>query len=289
MSDSRIERIAVPGGRLAVEVVTGATEPVLAVHGISSQRRLWDWLRLEAPDLSLVAPDLRGRGDSVDVTGPSSMRRHALDLVAVLDALGIDSAHVCGMSMGAFIAVELAVRHRQRVRSLVLVDGGFPMPSPPDLTRDKLPAMFADRLARLDRAWPTLEAYRDFFVAQTAPLLDVSDPVLAGYLAHDLDAERRVRLRRDPFLDDAADIFLGEQVWADLQVPTWLTYAEWSRGRDSAPAYPPDRVAKLQAKLPCLRSARRVREVDHAGSIMTRAGAVVAAEAIGEALAATPP
>ena len=58
--------VDVPGGALAVEHVTAGTGPVLAVHGISSQRKLWNWLRAAAPDLSLIAPDLRGR-DALDV------------------------------------------------------------------------------------------------------------------------------------------------------------------------------------------------------------------------------
>ena len=62
--------VAVPGGDLVYEVLTGTSEPVLAIHGISSHRRLWSWLHAEAPDLTLVTPDLRGRADSVDVTAP---------------------------------------------------------------------------------------------------------------------------------------------------------------------------------------------------------------------------
>ena len=56
--------VEVPGGQLAVELSSTDSEPVLAIHGISSQRRLW--LRAAAPGLSLIAPDLRGHGDSVD-------------------------------------------------------------------------------------------------------------------------------------------------------------------------------------------------------------------------------
>jgi pimeloyl-ACP methyl ester carboxylesterase len=54
--------VEVPGGRLAVEVNSTDSEPVLAIHGISSQRKLWNWLSAAAPSLSLIAPDLRGRG-----------------------------------------------------------------------------------------------------------------------------------------------------------------------------------------------------------------------------------
>jgi hypothetical protein len=52
--------IEVPGGTLAVELFRASTEPVLAVHGISSQRRLWNWLRAASPGLSLIAEALAG-------------------------------------------------------------------------------------------------------------------------------------------------------------------------------------------------------------------------------------
>src|SRR5689334_6729957 len=71
-----LHRIHVLGGELAVEVHAGSTEPVLAVHGISSHRRLWNWLRAELPELTLVAPDLRGRADSLHVAGASDVRQH---------------------------------------------------------------------------------------------------------------------------------------------------------------------------------------------------------------------
>jgi pimeloyl-ACP methyl ester carboxylesterase len=82
--------VPVPGGDLAVEVISSGTEPVLAIHGISSQRKLWNWLRAAAPDLSLIAPDLRGRGDSAGIEGRSSIARHAADMVRQVP--GVDHA-----------------------------------------------------------------------------------------------------------------------------------------------------------------------------------------------------
>ncbi len=276
--------VEVPGGTLAVSVFTSGTEPVLAVHGISSQRRLWNWLRAAAPDLSLIAPDLRGRGDSVTVQGPSSISRHAADLVAVLDRLGVDCVHVCGMSMGGFVAVELAAAYPGRVRSLILVDGGFPMAAPPGLTREALPAVFRDRLARLDRQWPSVRDYAEFFVAQTAPLLDPSDPLLLDYLEHDLDGQR-VRLSSEALIADAADIFFGASKWRQLQVPARFLVAEWSTGAGSAPAYPAGAVQAFTEALPdVLVTVRPVAGVDHAASIMSPAGARATADLILEAM-----
>jgi pimeloyl-ACP methyl ester carboxylesterase len=274
--------VPVVGGELAVEVVEAATEPVLAVHGISSHRRLWDWLRAEAPELSLIAPDLRGRADSLDVAGPSSVAQHVEDLVAVLDAVGLAAVHVCGMSMGGFIAVELAVRHPERVKSLVLVDGGFPFAAPPGLTREALPVVFADRLDRLQQAWPSVADFAGFFTASTAPLLDPADPLVLGYLAHDLDPQGRVRLSGAALLEDAAAIFFGDNHWQQLTVPVRFLAAEWSSGEGSAPAYPAD---ALERYAPATIRTVVVPGVDHAASIMSKAGAAATAELIAEALA----
>jgi len=274
---SDVIRVPVDAGELAVEVREGKTPPVLAIHGISSHRRLWDWLHVHDPSLSLIAPDLRGRGDSLDVAGGYGLPRHSDDLIAVLDKLGLDSVDVCGMSMGGFVAIDLALRYRDRVRSLVLVDGGFPMASPPGLTREMLPAMFADRLARLDQKWSSLEEFLAFFVTETAPLLDRNDPVLRGYLAHDLDADGRVRLSGDALLADAGDVFFDPTDWRQVDIPTRLLYAEFSRGKGTPPAYSAEAATGFYAELPALVDARLIPGADHAATIMTPAGAAATA------------
>jgi pimeloyl-ACP methyl ester carboxylesterase len=212
------------------------------------------------------------------------MARHAADLIAALDQLGIAGVQVCGMSMGGFVAVELATSYPDRVKSLVLVDGGFPMPVAPGLTPEALPALFRDRLARLARDWASVQDYARFFVAATAPLLDPADPLLLGYLAHDL-ADGRVRLSGDALIADSADIFFGESKWQQVTVPTRLLTAQWSRGRDSAPAYDDAAVRSFRAGLIALADVRMLAGVDHAASIMSPAGAQATAELITAALA----
>jgi pimeloyl-ACP methyl ester carboxylesterase len=274
--------VEVPGGRLAVEIFGSETEPVLAIHGISSQRKLWNWLRAAAPDLSLIAPDLRGRGDSVGVTLSSSIGRHAADMVLVLNNLGLEAVHVCGMSMGGFVAVEMATAFPGRVKSLILVDGGFPMAVPPGLTPETLPALFASRLARMDREFGSVREYAKFF-ARTAPLLDPDDPLLLDYLAHDLYGPL-VRLDADALMADAADIYFGSSKWRQLQVPVRLLTAEWSTGAGSAPAYPAAAVRAFRDALDVPVTVRPVPGVDHAASIMTMTGARATADLIAEAL-----
>lgn len=92
--------------------------------------------------------DNRGVGESDAPEGPYSVPQLAADAVAVLDSTGIESAHVFGVSLGGFIAQELALTYCERVRRLVLCStspGGkraYPMP---------------ERGVRAFRSFPTLE------------------------------------------------------------------------------------------------------------------------------------
>jgi 3-oxoadipate enol-lactonase len=100
----------------------GKGEVVLFVHGFPHNRDLWA-AQLDAlmGGARCIAPDLRGFGDST-VAGPYSMDRYADDLAALLDALRIERAVVCGLSMGGYVALALWRRHRSRVRGLILMD-----------------------------------------------------------------------------------------------------------------------------------------------------------------------
>ncbi|GAA1880219.1 alpha/beta fold hydrolase [Lapillicoccus jejuensis] len=276
--------VSVPGGDLAFEVHAGETAPVLAVHGVSSTRRLWSWVHAAAPELTLVAPDLRGRGDSVDVAGPFGLRRHADDLVRLLDHLGLAQVVVAGMSMGAFVAVHLADRHPDRVSSLVLVDGGFPMPVPPGLTRENVATAFADRTSRLEHPWPSVSSYVEHVVATTTPLLDPADPVLQHCLAHDLDADGRVRLSAEALVEDARSVFFGDTPWDALVHPVRFLHAQWSVGRDTPPAY--DAAAVRRYSAVCTRVVP-LPGADHAATVMSARGGLETADLIREALEET--
>jgi 3-oxoadipate enol-lactonase len=105
------------------------------IHGLAYDRRGWGPLpTVLAGDFRVVLLDNRGVGDSDAPEGPYSMEQLAADAVAVFDAAGIESAHIFGVSLGGFIAQEIAYTHPERVRKLVLCStspGGpnaFPMP-----------------------------------------------------------------------------------------------------------------------------------------------------------------
>lgn len=96
-------------------------EPLLLIQGLGADSGGWLLQRFPfGGRYRCIAPDNRGAGRSDVPEGPYDLEVMAQDLVAVLDAEEIDSAHVLGVSMGGIIAQVLAVRHPERVRSLVL-------------------------------------------------------------------------------------------------------------------------------------------------------------------------
>jgi pimeloyl-ACP methyl ester carboxylesterase len=162
---------------------------VVALHGISSNGRAWDAVARELGDnVRLVTPDLRGRGDSGGQPGPYGLARHVQDVVALLDAEGLDRSVVVGHSMGAYVTALLAVTHPDRLDSVVLVDGGPPLPVPDGADPDALlEATLGPSIERLSKEFPDREAYHDFWRAHPAFAgYDVRDEDLTRYADHDL-------------------------------------------------------------------------------------------------------
>lgn len=99
----------------------GSGEPVLWITGFAISSEIFtDGLASYAAHYDCIRYDNRGAGRSHAYWRPTSMAELAGDAVALLDALGIDSAHVYGLSMGGMVAQEMAIRFPDRVRGLVL-------------------------------------------------------------------------------------------------------------------------------------------------------------------------
>lgn len=100
----------------------GSGEPLLLIQGMSGTHVAWGEAFKGALEESfdVVAFDNRGIGLSERISEPFTIAEMAEDTAALLDALGWESAHVLGISMGGMIAQELALAHPGRLRSLTL-------------------------------------------------------------------------------------------------------------------------------------------------------------------------
>ncbi|MET0773136.1 MAG: alpha/beta hydrolase [Candidatus Limnocylindrales bacterium] len=204
--------------------------PVLLVHGLASNARMWDGVgealaRLGHPS---VAVDQRGHGRSDAPDTGYDFETLTTDLVAVMDATGLARAVVAGQSWGAHVVLELAVRHPDRVSGVVCVDGGLGL----------LREVFPD--------WPTAER-------------GMTPPDLVGTPRRVLEARFRAghpdwpesgiegalenfRVRDDgtiePWLTRTRHMVIARHLWehdpvaryADLTVPALLLVAERPAG-----------------------------------------------------------
>lgn len=105
-----------------------AAEPVLLVHGFSKNRSFWyPWIPALASRYRVICPDQRAHGDSSRAPADfrMSLRPFADDMAAFLDAQGIDKAHVVMAEFTSSVALEFAIAHPDRIRSLVLPGFGY--------------------------------------------------------------------------------------------------------------------------------------------------------------------
>ena len=157
--------IPVRGGDLRVLSWPGDGPVVLAAHGITANALSWAPVAAALRGRAhLVAPDLRGRAGSAKLPGPYGMAAHAADLIALADHLGLARVALAGHSMGGFVVAATAARHPGRVSSVLLVDGGLPLPPPPDGDVDAvLHATIGPAMRRLSMTFPTLADYLGYF------------------------------------------------------------------------------------------------------------------------------
>jgi 3-oxoadipate enol-lactonase/4-carboxymuconolactone decarboxylase len=103
--------------------------PLLMLHSLGTAGAVWDAQAAAlASSFRVIRPDLRGHGLTEVTPGPYTVELLAGDALAVLDALGVGTAHVAGLSIGGLIAQGLAAQAPERVASLMLCDTALSIP-----------------------------------------------------------------------------------------------------------------------------------------------------------------
>ncbi|MEQ1785919.1 MAG: alpha/beta hydrolase [Acidimicrobiales bacterium] len=277
--------VPVAGGSLHVGRWGDGPHAVLAAHDITSNHRSWQAVaRALGPDVTLIAPDLRGRGRSAHLPAPFGMRAHADDLVAVLDHLGLDRAALVGHFMGAYVATVAATAHPERWSAVVLVDGGVALPLPhgvdPD---DMLAGVLGPALARLEMTFADRAAYHAFWrehPALSEPGAWNADTV--AWLDHDLTGTEPA-LRSSASLAavrfDGRELLVDRAVrraFNDLTQPAVLLRAPRGLLDQVPPLLPDELIDPLRARWP-IRLEMLVENTNHYSILLAQRGARVVA------------
>jgi pimeloyl-ACP methyl ester carboxylesterase len=113
----------VNGQRIRYEDTGGDGPAVILAHGFLMDRTMFaPQLEALAPEFRVIAWDERGFGETEFDGAPFTYWDSAKDVLGLMDALGVDSAVVGGMSQGGFVSLRAALLAPERVRALVLID-----------------------------------------------------------------------------------------------------------------------------------------------------------------------
>jgi len=237
----------------------------------------------------VIALDLRGRGCSTKpAAGNYGIERHADDVLALMDALGIERAIVGGHSMGAYVATAVAVKAPRRAAALVLLDGGVVPNLPGTLDADALlNLMLKPMMDRLRATFASFEEARknwsDLGVLEQGPIGE-------DYMRYDLGLVRgggyRSKCSYEAALDDWRDIINNPETAKRLErlsCPILAIGAETGINPGDPPVLGNLHLARLRevaGQLKLKFEFLRVAGTGHHGVILSDKGAAAVAGAL---------
>ena len=231
-----------------------ATRSCLAVHGVTSSSRAWQFfarILVEQHNVVVYAIDLRGRGDSNGIEGPFGMRAHAEDCIALMDHAQIGKVDwAVGHSMGAFVVAALTHLAPTRIAKTVFIDGGVPLPMPAGFTVETImPLILGPALKRLAMTFASKEDYINYFRQQPA-FHKGWGPEMDEYCTYDLHG---VTPSTNPACveQDTRDLF-GESLVHDaltlIERDILMIRAERGLQNEPVPLYPEEYIKSVLAE-----------------------------------------
>jgi pimeloyl-ACP methyl ester carboxylesterase len=209
----------------------GSAPPLILVHGGLDQSRSWDAVaRALRTTFHVVAPDLRGHGDSDWATGSSySLSDHVYDLTCLIKSAGFEQVAIASHSMGGMVSLTYAGAFPEKVSRLAVLDGVTNFPA----RRVKpIEARIAEWVSDLDKTaqrkihrYPSVADGADRILARNARLTREQAMHLATH-ALKRDADGEYSWKFDPYLRARAPYRLSLDdniaLWSRIACPTLL-------------------------------------------------------------------
>ncbi len=246
---SGVDRFETVGGLLTHYLDYPGPEPaIVLLHGLSANANEFCGL-VDAGlgDLHrVIAPDLRGRGQTGKPESGYSMAQHAADVIALLDHLGLHRVVLGGHSFGALLTIYIAAHFPERVSTIVVIDAAIVFH--PDVVELLKPS-----LARLARVLPSVDAYLDEM--RTAPHVGgFWDDAIEGYFRAELHSNDDGTVQSLTSANAVEQALIGVQAesWAEMVAkiphPAILLNASEGFGPPGFPPLVPPEHAKVTAQ-----------------------------------------
>ncbi len=213
------------GGEMYYEDTGSGEEVVLFIHGHTLDRRMWDsQVEMLKDDYRVVVPDLRGYGKTSDP--PEGYQfTHADDVIALMDSLGIEKAHVVGLSLGGYVAGDMVALFPDRLLSCVMVSGetaNFTAPGTPRSAKE-----IANRKRNIALVKSNVKAYKQ---RRVAGLLNACHPANREKVRAELTREI-MDWGAWQALHVTCRVYYGSVAWNKLKrnhsdVPSLIIYGE---------------------------------------------------------------
>lgn len=234
MSEPRQQILTI--GRMRLNIVEWgdpAAPPLILQHGGRDHARSWDWVAAALADrFRIIAPDLRGHGDSAWTNdGGYDMLGLIEDFAGIVRALDLPPCAMVGHSLGGQVVTRFAGLYPDRVTRLVNIEGLGGMPEPGG--RDVLDEMRAWLDKRTDLTSRRARDYPDL-ATLTTRLMKTDNrltPEMAEHLARHAarpNADGTLRIKHDPALKQTPPFDISEEtrhrLWAAISCPLLLVY-----------------------------------------------------------------
>lgn len=251
---------------------------LLLAPGLTANARAFDALAAALDGrVRLLAIDLRGRGLSDQPVVGYTFADHAADIVGLLDALGIERAHLGGHSFGGLLALYLAAHSPQRVARLALLDAAV------GVANSGVYALIKPAIDRLGVVYPSWDAYLAHMRA--AAVYDGWwDPAIETYYRADIRelADGTVTPRTHPATIAACVAASRAEDWAALAArvaaPTLVLRAPGGYGPPGTPAIVAE--SQLAATRAAIRDCRTIEVPGNHATMLYGAGAAACAAAL---------
>lgn len=249
-----VDRFALAGSlRMHYLDFPGGKPTIVLLHGLSANAHEFCALTEAglSPRFRVIAPDLRGRGQTDKPSTGYSMADHAADVIALLDFLEIEQVVMGGHSFGGLLSIYLAAHFPERVSRVVVIDAAI-------VFHENVDELLKPSLARLARVLPSAEAYLSEM--RSAPHVDgLWDKAIEGYFRAELheNADGTAQSLTSALAVEQALNGVHNEQWADLVAsvrhPVLLLNAQRGFGPPGAPPLvPPEHaISTAQAFRDC--------------------------------------